>query len=239
MFRFRIGSIPVDVHISHLAISGLIAWSTVEGFRPTGWPGPVLDQPTHPDWTLIYGLCIGLWMSIVSVSILVQLTLGLVAGAIGLGLQRAGVAPGPVTYALFGLFAANLVWAVLNLLPVSSLDGGRISSALLIRLFGRRGFLFAQLISVALGVLVIALAWENVLLALIFGMNVVRAMAHISAYFKGELPPAGPTHPYEIAFLHAEGTYKAGKLEEAGALLKALGDQELQPPLRARVHDLA
>ena len=289
MFRFRIGSIPVDVHISHLAISGLIAWSTVEGFRPTGWPGPVLDQRTHPDWTLIYGLCIGLWMSIVSVSILVHemghavvsrvfgyrptihlvglggltnpnanetipwhrdvlltlagplsgLTLGLVAGAIGLGLQRAGVAPGPVTYALFGLFAANLVWAVLNLLPVSSLDGGRISSALLIRLFGRRGFLFAQLISVALGVLVIALAWENVLLALIFGMNVVRAMAHISAYFKGELPPAGPTHPYEIAFLHAEGTYKAGKLEEAGALLKALGDQELQPPLRARVHDLA
>ena len=289
MFRFRIGSIPVDVHFSHLAISGLIAWSMIDGFRPEGWPGPVLDNPAHPDLKLVYALCIGLWMSIVSVSILVHemghavvsrvfgyrptihlvglggltnpnanetipwhrdvlltlagplsgLTLGLLAGAIGLGLQTAGVAAGPVTYTLFGLFAANLVWAVLNLLPVTSLDGGRISSALLTRIFGRRGFLFAQLISVGLGALVIALAWQNLLLVLIIGMNVVRAMAYISAYFKGQMPPAGPTHPFEVAFLHAEGKYKEGKLEEAGALLEAVGEHDLQPHLRARVHDLS
>ncbi len=285
MFRFRLGNIPIDVHFSHLAISALIAWSMVEGFRPEGWPGDAVDKDK-----VLYGLCMGLWMSIVSVSILVHelghavvsrvfgyqptihlvglggltnpnanetipwhrdvlltlagplsgLTLGLLAGAVGLGLKKSGVAPGPVTYVLFGLFAANLVWAVLNLLPVTSLDGGRISSAVLTRIFGRRGFLFAQLLSVTLGLLVIALAWkEMTLLALILGMNVVRAMAYISAYFKGELPPAGPTHPFELAFAHAEGKYKEGKLEEAGTLLKAVAEHDLQPQLRARVHDLS
>ncbi len=288
MFRFRLGNIPVEVHFSHLAISGLIAWSTVEGFRPEGWPGPVLDQPTHPDWKLVYGLCVALWMSIVTVSILVHelghavvslvfgyrptihlvglgglthpnanetipwhrdvlltlagpmsgLGLGLLSGAAGLALKKAGVAPGPVTYALFGLFAANLVWAVLNLLPVTSLDGGRISSAVLIRVFGRKGFLIAQLISVSLGLAVIALAWQNLLLALIFGMNVVRAGAFIFAYFKGQLPPAGPTHPFELAFAHAEEKFKEGKLEEAQGLLKTVAEQDLQPQLRSRVHDL-
>ena len=286
MFRFRLGSIPVDVHFSHLAIAGLIAWSFVEGFPHEGWPGPVIGQP---DGRVLYGVCIALWMSIVSVSILVHelghaivsrvfgyrpsiqliglgglthpnanetipwhrdvlltlagplsgLTLGLLSGALWLGLQRGGVAPGPVTYVLSGLFMANLVWAVLNLLPVTSLDGGRISTAVLTRIFGRKGFLFSQLISVALALVVIAFAWDNLLLTLILGMNVVRAMAMISGYFKGELPPAGPTHPYELAFLHAEGKYKEGKLEEAAALLKAVGDQELQPQLRARVHDLS
>lgn len=289
MFRFKIGSIPVDVHFSHLVISGLIAWSSVEGFPNQGWPGPSVANPTTTDAKVLYAVCIGLWMSIVSVSILVHemghavvskvfgykptihlvglggltnpnanetipwhrdvlltlagplsgLTLGLMSGALMLGLKAAGVAPGPVTYALFGLFVANLVWAVLNLLPVTSLDGGRISSALLTRAFGRRGYFFAQLISIGLGMAVIVIFWKEFLLALIFGMNVVRAMANVSGYFKGELPPTGPTHPYEIAFVHAEGKYKEGKLEEAADLLKAVAEQELQPALRARVHDLS
>ncbi len=287
MFRFRLGSIPVDVHFSHLAISGLLAWLTVAGF-PHDWPGAELD-PKNPDWKLVYGICTALWMAIVSVSILVHelghavasrvfgyrptihliglggltnpnanetipwhrdvlltlagpmagLALGLFSGATLLALRQAGGAPGPVSYVLYGFFWANLFWAVLNLLPITSLDGGRISSALLTRAFGRRGFFVAQLISIGLGMLVIAFAWPEPLLILIIAVNVVRAMAYVSAYFKGELPALGPTHPFEIAFLQAEAKYKEGKLEEAGKLLNEVAEHDLQPLLRARVHDLA
>jgi Zn-dependent protease len=288
MFRFRIGRIPIEVHFSHLAIAGLIAWSALEGVPAEGWPGKAL-APANPNSKLIYGVCIAIWMAIVSVSILVHelghavvsrvfgyaptihlvglggltnpnanetipwhrdvlltlagplagLTLGLLAGTIGYGIEKSAVPSGPLTYALFGLFAANLIWAILNLLPITSLDGGRITTALMTRAFGRRGFFLAQLVSVGLGALVIALFWDNILLVLVIGMNVVRSMVFISAYFKGELPPAGPTHPFEIAFLHAEGKYKEGKLEEAGELLKAVAEHDLQPSLRARVHDLS
>jgi len=288
MFRFRLGGIPIEVHFSHLAICGVVAWTAVEGFRPEGWPGTAIE-PAQPNSKFVYALCFALWMSIVSVSILIHelghavvskvfgyrptvhlvglggltnpnanetipwhrdvlltlagplsgLTLGLLAGALGLALKASGVASNPLTYVLFGLFGANLFWAVLNLLPVSSLDGGRIASALLTRIFGRKGFFFAQLISVALGVGVIVLAWDNFLLALIMGLNVVRAMAMISAYFRGEMPPNGPTHPYELAFVAAEAKYKEGKLEEAAVLLSAVGEHDLQPQLRARVHDLS
>ncbi len=287
MFRFHIGSIPVEVHFSHLAISGLIAWMMVGGFPYKDWPGPLID-PKHPDWKVTYALCIGMWMAIVSVSILVHelghavvsrlygyrptihlvglggltnpnanetipwhrdvlltlagplsgLTLGLLSGMFFLVLKQVGVAAGPVSYALLGMFLANLIWAFFNLLPVSSFDGGRISSALLMRGFGRKGFLMAQLLSVVVSVAALAFWWGDLLVALIIGMNLVRAMSMINGYFKGELPPAGPTHPFEIAFLHAQTKYKEGKLEEAGGLLKTVGEQDLQPQLRARVHDL-
>jgi Zn-dependent protease len=287
MLRFRLGSIPVDVHFSHLAISGVIAWSMAESFRVGNWPGPILDHPTDPDFKLTYGLCIALWMTMVSLSILVHelghalvsrafgyrpsiqlvglggltnpnanetipwhrdvlltlagplsgLALGLTAGAIGLAVGSGG----PVHYVLMGLFASNLVWTVLNLLPVTSLDGGRISTALLMRIFGRRGFFFSQLLSLLVGgaLVVWGMTTGSVLLAFIFGMNVVRAVTFISAYWKGELPANGPTHPFEIAFLQAQAQYAEDKLEPAGQLLKAIAEQDLQPQLRSRVHDLA
>ncbi len=287
MFRFRLGGIPVEIHASHLAISGLVAWSAVEGTQKDVWPA--IDPKTQPDWHFVYALCIGLWMAIVSVSILVHelghaiasrvfgyrptihlvglggltqpnanetipwhrdvlmtlagplsgLSLGLFAGALWLALEAAGVQPGPATYVLKGLLIANIVWAFFNLLPVSSFDGGRISTALLIRGFGRRGFLVAQLISVVLSVLLIAWMWSNILLVVVVGLNLVRAMALISAYFRGEQPPLGPTHPYELAFAKAQKIYGENKLEDAAKLLQALLGNELQPQLRSQAHDLA
>src|SRR3954464_2107326 len=64
MVRFRLGSIPVDVHFSHLAISGLIAW-LVAGSGNLGWPGMENSK-------LMLGVCIALWMGIVSLSVLVH-----------------------------------------------------------------------------------------------------------------------------------------------------------------------
>lgn len=287
MFRFRLGGIPIEIHASHLAISGLVAWSAVEGTQKDVWPA--LDPKTQPNWQYVYALCIGLWMSIVSVSILVHelghaiasrvfgyrptihlvglggltqpnanetipwhrdvlmtlagplsgLSLGLFAGALWLALEAGGVSPGPVTYVLKGLLIANLVWAFFNLLPVSSFDGGRISTALLTRALGRPGFLVSQLISVFLSVALIAFFWSSILLVVVVGLNVVRAMALISAYFKGEQPPLGPTHPFELAFAQAQKTYGENKLEDAAKGLEALLANDLQPQLRAQAHDLA
>jgi Zn-dependent protease len=287
MFRFRIGSIPVDVHFSHFAMSGLIAWITSDGMRVGGWPGAFPEHLTEPSQQLTFGLLIMLWMLIVFVSVLVHelghalvarafgyrpsiqlvglgglthpnanetvpwhrdvlvtlagplsgLALGLTAGAIGLAVTS----DGPLRFLLSALFAANLFWTVLNLLPVSALDGGRIASAVMIRVFGRPGFLVSQLLSVALGGAMVLLGalTNNFVLAVIFGMNVVRAVAQIAGYWRGELPPLGPTHPFELGFLKAQEEYGAGKLEAARTLLDALAQQDLQPSLRARVHDLA
>lgn len=287
MFRFRLGGIPIEIHASHLAISGLVAWSAVEATQMDAWPA--LDPKTQASWQLTYALCIALWMSIVSVSILVHelghaiasrvfgyrptihlvglgglthpnanetvpwhrevlmtlagpfsgLALGLFAGGLWQALVAAHVGPGPVIYVLKGLFAANLVWAFFNLLPVSSFDGGKISTALLMRIIGRPGFLVAQLISVFLSVLLIAVFWTNWLLVAIVGLNIVRAMALISAYFRGEQPPLGPQHPFELAFAQAQKVYAAGKLEDAAKLLEQLVAHDLQPQLRSQAHDLA
>src|SRR5687768_14433746 len=72
MFRFRIGSIPVEIHFSHVAISGLFAWLAVDGFDKLAWPGPAIKEATNPDWKLVYALCIALWMGIIFLSILVH-----------------------------------------------------------------------------------------------------------------------------------------------------------------------
>ncbi|NMO15953.1 peptidase M50 [Pyxidicoccus fallax] len=71
MFRFRLGSIPVEVHPSHLLVSALIAWSSMEGAQ-NGWPfrqvagGPALG---HASAVGVYILS---WMLIVFVSVLVH-----------------------------------------------------------------------------------------------------------------------------------------------------------------------
>lgn len=289
MLRFRLGSIPIEVHFSHFAMSGVIAWlMAADALRPGGWPGPILDHPSDPDSKLTYALLIVLWMAIVSLSVLVHelghavvsrafgyrpsiqlvglgglthpnanetipwhrdvlltlagpfsgLALGLIAGSIGLTLTSVG----PLTFVLRALFFANVFWGAVNLLPVTSLDGGRIATAVMIRLFGRSGFLYAQVLSLLLGGAMVALGMLSpggFLVAVIFGMNVVRAVANISGYWRGDLPPNGPTHPLELAFLQAQAQYGEGKLEPAGQLLKAIAEQDLQPQLRSRVHDLA
>jgi Zn-dependent protease len=71
MFRFRLGSIPVEVQPSHLLVSAMIAWTSIEGAQG-GWPfrqvlgAPALGQVSAKA---IYVLS---WMFIVFVSVLIH-----------------------------------------------------------------------------------------------------------------------------------------------------------------------
>jgi len=180
MFRFRLGSIPVEVHPSHLLVSAVLALQTLPRSSGGG------DSAMGPMVAHVLS-----WVTIVFVSVLVhELGHALASRAFGyqpsialvwlgghtqpnapgpipwhrdvlltfagplFGLMLAGVAWGvrhtvtrasPDAFAFFNLLMyANLFWTVLNLLPVLPLDGGRISTAISMRLFGPRGFVVAQ-----------------------------------------------------------------------------------------------
>lgn len=71
MFRFRLGSIPVEVQPSHLLVSAMIAWSSATGAQD-GWPfRQVAGAPAlgHASAMVVYILS---WMFIVFVSVLVH-----------------------------------------------------------------------------------------------------------------------------------------------------------------------
>ncbi|MFP2911195.1 site-2 protease family protein, partial [Pyxidicoccus sp. 3LFB2] len=71
MFRFRLGSIPIEVHPSHLLVSAMIAWTSITGAQG-GWPfrqvegAPALG---HASAMVVYILS---WMLIVFVSVLIH-----------------------------------------------------------------------------------------------------------------------------------------------------------------------
>lgn len=70
MLRFRLGTIPVSVHFSHLLISVLFAWT----FAQTGavsevWPGP---QLRNPDEVFLYAAIVATWTVLILLSVLVH-----------------------------------------------------------------------------------------------------------------------------------------------------------------------
>lgn len=147
---------------------------------------------------------------------------------------------GPLAFVVSGLAIANIFWSVFNLLPVSPLDGGHIAQTVLMRLFGRKGFLFAQIIGLLMGGLLVAfaLAAEQLYIGILSAFWVIRAVTSINAYAKGELPPTGQNHPLEQALQKASELYKSGQYEQSKQLLNAINEQELQPEMRAQVQEL-
>jgi Zn-dependent protease len=137
------------------------------------------------------------------------------------------------------LLYVNIYWSVINLAPISPMDGGRITNVLLIRLFGRRGFLFAQLISLGLCVVLFALfaaIRESylIILVVIFGL---RALGGVTAYFRGEIPD--PNSPALIPFGNALNLYRQNQLSAAKQLAEqALEAATFDPKLRSRIHHL-
>lgn len=168
------------------------------------------------------------------------LAFGVLAGIVGL-FGKLGVMPDAVTYFAYGTLYANLAWTVLNLLPLTMLDGGTITSLVLTRVFGRVGFLFAQFVSLGLAVIAIAfaLATGNILFAIVIGMVSMRTVANISGYQRGELPFGSVAHPLNGVIERAETLYRERKLREAELLASGVVEASEVPPLiRSRAHML-
>lgn len=148
------------------------------------------------------------------------LGLGIVAGLIDVALKAAGALPDVAHYILRGLLSVNLFWAVLNLVPISSLDGGRIATAILMRVFGRPGFLAAQIFSLLLGgfAAVLAVMTSQTWMALVLALLLFRTVANIAAYQRGELPAGATAHPLRSVLERAEDLLNQGQFEMAKAL---------------------
>jgi len=163
------------------------------------------------------------------------ITLGFACAAFWLPLKGRGTA---LEFALAMSAASHLVWAAVNLLPLHPLDGGRIATAIAMRLFGRDGYLYAQVLGLFTGTIIAAIAFANGqwigVLALVY---VVQTVVLIAAFRRGDLP-LDARHPHEQAFGHAEGLYRDDKIEEAERVARPLLEADLQPELRARLHVL-
>ncbi len=290
LLRFRLLNVPVEVHPTHLLISGLIAWSfTQSSFTRTAWPTAILRDEAHPQYGVTVAFVLIAWMLLVTLSVLVhELGHAIAARAYGAtpsihlvglgGLTRAegaerfpwwrdvlftlagpvaglalGVVAGLLVWLLgdathealryfgTGLLIANVSWTVLNLLPISTLDGGRITAVLLTRAFGRPGFLFAQVIALVFAglVLVYAFTSQQAFLGFIVVMLGLRTFANISAYQRGELPLGFAAHPLQASVERAEELYRQRKLPEAELVAREVAEAADVPvTLRSRAHVL-
>ncbi|RKH44108.1 site-2 protease family protein [Corallococcus llansteffanensis] len=75
MFRFRLGSVPVHVHMSHLLFSAVLAYQSLpEPGRGSsaGWLGDRLSDPGSPGYAGAVASYVLAWMFIVFVSVLIH-----------------------------------------------------------------------------------------------------------------------------------------------------------------------
>ncbi|MFL5318618.1 MAG: M50 family metallopeptidase [Myxococcaceae bacterium] len=178
------------------------------------------------------------WLKSVTLTIAGPL-FGMLLGLVGIFVTWA-IPDGTFADSVAATFVAmNLVWAVFNLAPIYPLDGGQIVSSVLQRVFGRPGFLYAQLISLfTLGVLALIMIsllgldpW-NAFLVILFAIGTIT---NIQRYMRGELP-AQPNHPSELAYKQAVDEYQAGRLDRAKDLGEKALSLDMTPALRARFH---
>jgi Zn-dependent protease len=113
--------------------------------------------------------------------------------------------PRPLAFGLSAFASVNLLWGVLNWLPIRPLDGGHIFSGLLQGVLGRRGEAVADvlfpLFTVAAGVF----AWQHgfPFVALLAGFMLVQEIAMWQARARARQPRPSP-EPIPDDFLFGE-----------------------------------
>jgi Zn-dependent protease len=136
----------------------------------------------------------------------------------------------------------NFFWAGMNLLPVTPLDGGRISTSVCTRLFGRVGFLLAQilgvLVSAAVVLSVMLAARGLVFVAMMFGWYGIISAQLIAAYLRGDAPTPAAPDPRVKLLEEAAALYREGDFSAAQRKAEAVLQTDLSPGLRARFHHL-
>jgi Zn-dependent protease len=166
------------------------------------------------------------------------LGLGVVMGAAGWAWRALGDPPPQALYVLLSLFYANLFWTFLNLVPLASLDGGRIAATVLTRLLGRRGFLVAQVLSLGLAAaaMAYAVARGDYFLVALVALLGMRTLANISAYNQGALPQGEGGHPLLREVLAAEAHVRDARYGDAERTARTILASAPPPMVRSRSH---
>lgn len=143
------------------------------------------------------------------------------------------------------LCVTNLLWALFNLLPVPTLDGGSIVSALATRFFGQTGFMGAQGLALVVCLFVMAYAFAgqppNPVLGVLFGLLGLHALRLLLAVLRGDLKVSSGVAPPPLVQLlqQAEADLAAGRLDEARQRgLSLLDSEACTPELASRAHHL-
>ncbi|HYO73318.1 MAG TPA: site-2 protease family protein [Archangium sp.] len=299
MLRFRLGAIPIEVHLSHLLFSSLLGVLMVLTVRESPaaphmdfWPyNPLAREPGSLESVRTALLVVLSWMLIVFVSALgheaghalmlrafgyrpsisllwlggatrpnsptpipwhqrVMIAAagplsGLMLALMALGLQHYGVPEDaqPARVLISWFCVANIFWALFNLLPVPTLDGGTIVSTLATRFFGQTGFIGAQLLALVLCLAVMAFAFAVepplLLLAVLFAMYGLHALRLVLAVFRGDMKVSSGVvpPPLQLELQQAQAALAAGRLDEVRQRgLSILDAEECTPDLASRTH---
>jgi Zn-dependent protease len=147
---------------------------------------------------------------------------------------------GALAFFLYWFFAANLFWTIFNLLPVPPLDGGHVLSTVLIRFFGRKGFIAAQGLALlaALAAVAYGLRTGSILWVLFFGLWGLQAFRAISEALKTPSPASEEQSPLMHSLERAQQALSQNQLPEARRLASSVVDasETLNPELASRAH---